>query len=92
MHFNVGIVGATGMVGQGFATLLANHPWFQVTVLAASSRSAGKTYRDAVGERWAMSEPIPESLAGLTVLDAVAEGKGRLDGRLCFLCRGYEKG
>lgn len=51
MHFRVGIVGATGMVGQRFATLLAEHPWFEVTALAASSRSAGKTYRDAVGER-----------------------------------------
>ena len=73
MRYNVGILGATGMVGQRFATLLANHPWFQVTVLAASSRSAGKTYRDAVGDRWAMSDPMPESLAGMTVLDAVAD-------------------
>lgn len=73
MHFRVGIVGATGMVGQRFATLLAEHPWFEVTVLAASARSAGKTYRDAVGERWAMSVPMPETLAGMTVLDAVAD-------------------
>ena len=73
MHFRVGIVGATGMVGQRFATLLAEHPWFEVTVLAASARSAGKTYRDAVGERWAMSVPMPEAFAGMTVLDAVAD-------------------
>ena len=61
------------MVGQRFATLLAEHPWFEVTVLAASARSAGKTYRDAVGERWAMSVSMPEALAGMTVLDAVAD-------------------
>ena len=73
MHFRVGIVGATGMVGQRFATLLAEHPWFEVTALAASSRSAGKTYRDAVGERWAMSVTMPEKLADMTVLDAVAD-------------------
>ncbi len=73
MHFRVGIVGATGMVGQRFATLLAEHPWFEVTALAASSRSAGKTYREAVGERWAMSVAMPEKLAGMPVMDAVAE-------------------
>ena len=60
--YNVGIVGATGMVGQRFATLLENHPWFRVKVLAASPRSAGKTYEEAVGSRWAMDVPmiIPE--------------------------------
>ena len=51
--YHVGIIGATGMVGQRFATLLENHPWFEVTALAASGRSAGKTYAEAVGERWA---------------------------------------
>ena len=60
--FNVGIIGCTGMVGQRFATLLANHPWFTVTALAASPRSAGKTYKEAIGNRWAMSSPLPESL------------------------------
>ena len=50
--FKVGIIGATGMVGQRFASLLENHPWFDVVVLAASPRSAGKTYEEAVGERW----------------------------------------
>ena len=58
------------MVGQRFATLLENHPWFQVTVLAASARSAGKTYREAVGKRWLMSSPIPEKMADMIVLNA----------------------
>ncbi len=68
--FNVGIIGATGMVGQRFALLLHDHPWFNVTALAASSNSAGKTYNEAIGNRWAMKEPIPESLKNMTVLDA----------------------
>ena len=71
--YNVGIIGATGMVGQRFALLLANHPWFKVTALAASGRSAGKTYIEAVENRWAMSEPIPENLKDITVLDATAD-------------------
>lgn len=53
-HYKAGIIGATGMVGQRFATLLENHPWFDVTALAASPRSAGKTYEEAVGNRWAI--------------------------------------
>ncbi len=57
--YNVGIIGATGMVGQRFATLLENHPWFNVKVLAASPRSAGKTYKEAVGRRWAMQSDMP---------------------------------
>ena len=61
-QYNVGILGATGMVGQRFATLLENHPWFNVKVLAASPRSAGKTYAEAVGNRWAMTSPMPENL------------------------------
>lgn len=60
--YKVGIIGATGMVGQRFATLLQNHPWFDIEVLAASARSAGKTYEEAVGNKWAMSVPIPENL------------------------------
>ncbi|WP_101697831.1 aspartate-semialdehyde dehydrogenase [Clostridium minihomine] len=72
-QYKVGIIGATGMVGQRFATLLENHPWFQVTALAASARSAGKTYREAVGKRWLMSSPIPEKMADLTVYDAAAD-------------------
>lgn len=66
----VGVIGATGMVGQRFVTLLANHPWFRIAALAASPRSAGKTYEEAVGSRWAMSDPIPESVKNMTVLDA----------------------
>lgn len=68
--YKVGIIGATGMVGQRFSLLLSRHPWFEVTALAASSRSAGKAYQDAVGERWAMPDPIPENLRGMQVLDA----------------------
>ena len=72
-QYNVGILGATGMVGQRFATLLAEHPWFRVKVLAASPRSAGKTYEEAVGSRWAMTVPMPESLKGMVVRDLNAE-------------------
>ena len=68
--YKVGIIGATGMVGQRFATLLENHPWFDVKVLAASPRSAGKTYEEAAGKRWAMKTPIPESMKNMTVMDA----------------------
>jgi aspartate-semialdehyde dehydrogenase len=66
----VGIIGATGMVGQRFVTLLAEHPWFEVVSLAASARSAGKTYREALAERWVMSGPIPERIGNLTVQNA----------------------
>lgn len=69
-HFNVGIIGATGMVGQRFATLLENHPWFNVTALAASPRSAGKTYEEAVGSRWAMQTPMPEKMKKMIVFNA----------------------
>lgn len=72
MKKRVGIVGATGMVGQRFLTLLENHPYFEVTVLAASSRSAGQSYEDAVGARWKMSTPIPEKYKKMTVTDAQA--------------------
>ena len=70
MNFKVGIIGCTGMVGQRFATLLENHPWFTVTALAASSNSAGKTYKEAVGKRWAMTTPMPEKYADMIVMDA----------------------
>ncbi len=69
-QYKVGIIGATGMVGQRFATLLENHPWFNVTVLAASARSAGKTYKEAAGGRWAMTTPMPESMADMVIMDA----------------------
>ena len=71
--YNVGIIGCTGMVGQRFSTLLENHPWFNVTALAASSRSAGKTYKSVVEKRWAMKTPIPTSMADMIILDAVAD-------------------
>ena len=71
--YNVGIIGATGMVGQRFALLLHDHPWFNVTALAASSSSAGKTYEEAIGNRWAMKSPIPENLKDMTVFDAEAD-------------------
>ncbi len=69
-QYKVGIIGATGMVGQRFATLLADHPWFQVVALAASSRSAGKTYKEAVGDKWKLQTPMPKSLEDMIVLDA----------------------
>ena len=69
-YYKVGVVGATGMVGQRFVTLLEHHPWFKLTVLAASGRSAGKTYADAVGSRWAMPVPMPESVKQMVVQDA----------------------
>lgn len=72
-HYNVGIIGATGMVGQRFATLLENHPWFTVTVLAASPRSKGKTYEEAAGSRWAMTTPMPESMKKMVLMDATAD-------------------
>ncbi len=72
-QYRVGIVGATGMVGQRFATLLANHPWFQIAALAASPRSAGKPYAQAVGDKWCMAEAIPASLKEMVVLDATAD-------------------
>lgn len=71
-RFNVGVIGATGMVGQRFLLLLNNHPWFNVTCLAASASSAGKKYKDAL-RRWHMSDPIPDKFAEMTVLDAKAD-------------------
>lgn len=71
--FNVGIIGATGMVGQRFALLLDKHPWFNVVAVAASPRSAGKKLKDAIGSRWAMTEPMPEEIGELTVMDAAAD-------------------
>ena len=65
----VGILGGTGMVGQRFISLLENHPWFQVTTIAASPRSAGKTYKEAVGERWKMTTPMPEAVKDLVVMN-----------------------
>ena len=63
----VGILGATGMVGQRFIALLENHPWFEVVTVAASPRSAGKTYEEAIGDRWKMDTPMPEGVKKLIV-------------------------
>ena len=74
-----GVLGGTGMVGQRFVTLLENHPWFELAAIAASPRSAGKTYREAMGDRWKMSAPMPAKAADMIVkdvsdVDAVTEG------------------
>ena len=84
-QYNVGVVGATGMVGQRFITLLADHPWFRLTVLAASARSAGKPYAEAVGNKWMMSVPIPENVKDMVVLDAakVEEVAAKVDFVFC---------
>ena len=71
--YAVGIVGGTGMVGQRFVTLIAGHPWFELKVIAASARSAGKTYEQAVGTKWAMESPLPDCAKDLIVMDAVAD-------------------
>ena len=73
--FNVGIIGATGMVGQRFIELLADHPWFKIKVLAASGRSAGKTYREAVGSKWVMEGEIPQNVADIIVMDATEDAE-----------------
>lgn len=65
----VGILGGTGMVGQRFISLLENHPWFEVTTIAASPRSAGKTYEEAVGDRWKMTTPMPEAVKKHVVMN-----------------------
>ena len=65
----VGILGGTGMVGQRFIALLENHPWFEVTTIAASPRSAGKTYEDAVGDRWKMDTSMPEAVKNIKVMN-----------------------
>ena len=74
-QYNVGIIGATGMVGQRFAMILENHPWYKVTVLAASGRSKGKTYEEAVGSRWAMPVPMPANMKDIIIMDAVEDMK-----------------
>ena len=68
--YRVGVIGATGMVGQRFVTLLKDHPWFELTAVAASARSAGKTYGESVEGRWLLKAPCPEEAKKLIVLDA----------------------
>lgn len=81
----VGIVGGTGMVGQRFVQLLDQHPWFEVTAIAASAASAGKTYEEAVQNRWKLSAPIPEAVKSIVVQDAskVEEVAGGVDFIFC---------
>lgn len=74
-EFKVGIVGATGMVGQRFSLLLEHHPWFRVVALAASGRNRGKTYAEAVEGRWKMAQPIPEKFKDMVLLDATADAE-----------------
>ncbi|MBE7015313.1 MAG: aspartate-semialdehyde dehydrogenase [Ruminococcaceae bacterium] len=74
-NYKVGIIGATGMVGQRFIELLDGHPWYSVEVLAASSRSAGKSYEEAVGNKWAMKTEIPANIKTMTVMDAEADAE-----------------
>ena len=71
--YKVGVIGGTGMVGQRFVSLLANHPWFDLTVIAASGKSAGKTYEEAVGSRWAIEVPMPEKAKKIVVKNAEAD-------------------
>jgi len=80
----VGILGATGMVGQRFITLLKDHPWFEVVCVAASPRSAGKSYSQAVAEKWVMQEAIPDAVSKLTVL-AVQEDAKKIASQVKFV-------
>ena len=81
----VGIIGATGMVGQRFIMLLQDHPYFEITALAASARSAGRTYKEAVGNRWKMQGEMPAAVADMQVLDAanIDEVKALVDFVFC---------
>ncbi len=92
--YSVAVVGATGMVGQRFLGLLSSHPWFTVTAVLASGRSAGKLYREAVEGRWAMPFPIPDLIGGLTVLDAERDAEtlvGKVDLVFCAVNMEKEK-
>ena len=82
--FNVGIIGATGMVGQRFILLLHNHPWFNITTLAASSRSAGKKYGDLMDGRWLLSQEMPEEVKDMVVMDAAEVEKVASTVDFCF--------
>ncbi len=89
--YKVGIIGATGMVGQRFALLLENHPWFEVTALAASARSAGKPYGEVVDGRWHMTAALPEKYKDMVILDAdnVEEVASKVD--FCFCAVNMKK-
>ncbi|MBE6767597.1 MAG: aspartate-semialdehyde dehydrogenase [Ruminococcaceae bacterium] len=83
--YRVGVIGGTGMVGQRFLSLLENHPWFELTAIAASPRSAGKTYEEAVGDRWVMKTAMPEAYKSIVVQDAadVAAVAAKVDFVFC---------
>lgn len=83
-QYKVGIVGATGMVGQRFSLLLEHHPWFELVAVAASSRNKGKTYAEAVEGRWKLSQPLPEKFRSLVLLDADADAE-QLAGMVDFI-------
>jgi aspartate-semialdehyde dehydrogenase len=85
VKYRVGIIGATGMVGQRFVSILSEHPWFEIAVLAASSRSAGQPYIDAVGGRWSFESPIPKGVRDMVVQDAALVDRvaGQVDFVLC---------
>ena len=89
--YKVGIIGATGMVGQRFALLLENHPWFEVTALAASGRSAGKTYGEATNGRWHMTAQLPKKYKDMVIIDAenVEEVASKVD--FCFCAVNMKK-
>src|SRR2546423_1102042 len=84
-EFKVGVLGATGMVGQRFVSLLEDHPWFKVTLVAASAKSAGQAYKTAVAGRWAMTTPVPARVGDLLVADAsdVTRIAGEVDFVFC---------
>ena len=82
--YKVGVIGGTGMVGQRFVSLMAGHPWFELTVIAASARSAGKTYEEAVGNKWAIELPLPPQYKNIVVMDAVAD-KERIASQVDFV-------
>ena len=86
----VGVLGATGMVGQRYIKLLENHPWFEVSYVAASPRSAGKLYKDAVSNRWLIGAEIPSGVANLVVEDANDEKKAL--GKCKFVFSALEMG
>ena len=91
-QYRVGVIGGTGMVGQRFITLLEHHPWFRLTAIAASGRSAGKPYAQAVEGRWALDIPLPEEAKAIPVLDAEADAEqmaGMVD--FCFCAVDMEK-
>ncbi len=88
-QYKVGVIGGTGMVGQRFVTLMENHPWFQLTAIAASGRSAGKTYEEAAGKRWQLDIPMPDEAKNIIVLDAGTDLKKWPIRWTSSLCCGY---